>query len=45
LSTLINCIEDKHNSRPLNPLSSDPHDLFALTSGHFLIGQPIITRI
>ncbi|XP_022165266.1 uncharacterized protein LOC111030183 [Myzus persicae] len=39
--TLITRIEGILNSRPITPSSSDPHDLSALTPGHFLIGQPI----
>ncbi|KAF0709911.1 Uncharacterized protein FWK35_00027890 [Aphis craccivora] len=39
--TLITRIEGILNSRPITPISSDPHDLNALTPGHFLIGQPI----
>ena len=39
--TLIIRIEGILNSRPITPLSPDPHDLCALTPGHFLIGQPI----
>jgi len=41
--TLITRIEGILNSRPLTPISSDPHDLCALTPGHFLIGQAIHT--
>lgn len=29
-------------SRPLTPLSIDPHDLDCLTSSHFLIGQSLL---
>lgn len=39
--TLITRIEGILNSRPITPISSDPHDLCALTPGHFLVGQPI----
>lgn len=39
--TLATRIEGILNSRPITPLSTDPHDLCALTPGNFLIGQPI----
>lgn len=39
--TLITRVEGILNSRPIRPASCDPHDLNALTPGHFLIGQPM----
>uniref|UniRef100_A0A2S2NV96 Integrase catalytic domain-containing protein n=1 Tax=Schizaphis graminum TaxID=13262 RepID=A0A2S2NV96_SCHGA len=42
LETLCVRVEGILNSRPLTPASMDPHDLDALTPGHFLIGQPIL---
>jgi len=42
LETLCVRIEGILNSRPLTPASMDPHDLTALTPGHFLIGQPLL---
>ncbi|XP_032685832.1 uncharacterized protein LOC116850994 [Odontomachus brunneus] len=39
MSTILTQIEAMLNSRPLTPLSEDPDDLRALTSGHFLIGE------
>ncbi|GBM78654.1 hypothetical protein AVEN_267694-1, partial [Araneus ventricosus] len=39
--TLTAEIEGILNSRPIVPLSTDPHDYTALTPRHFLIGRPI----
>ncbi|XP_022160656.1 uncharacterized protein LOC111026815 [Myzus persicae] len=39
--TVVTRVEGVLNSRPLTPASTDPHDLDALTPGHFLIGQPL----
>jgi hypothetical protein len=41
LYTLLTLIESCLSSRPITPMSNDPHDLEALTPGHFLIGAPL----
>ncbi|XP_075154241.1 uncharacterized protein LOC142227692 [Haematobia irritans] len=41
-STLLIRIEAVLNSRPLSPMSDDPHELLALTPGHFLRGSSLV---
>lgn len=41
MSTLLAQIEAMMNLRPLGPLTRDPNDTAALTSGHLLIGQAL----
>lgn len=42
-ATRLTQVEACVNSRPIAPLSDDPNDLNALTPGHFLIGENLIT--
>nr|XP_012152412.1 PREDICTED: uncharacterized protein LOC105664083 [Megachile rotundata] len=41
LYTFLTQVESCLNSRPISPLSSDPHDMNPLTPGHFLIGDAL----
>ncbi|XP_033218230.1 uncharacterized protein LOC117173697 [Belonocnema kinseyi] len=41
LETCVVEIEAILNSRPISPMSPDPHDLQPLTPAHFLIGGPL----
>lgn len=43
MTTLLVRIEACLNSRLIAPLTNDPDDLTPLTSGHFLIGGPILS--
>jgi len=43
LATVFADIEACLNSRPLSPLTDDVSDLNALTPGHFLVGEPLVT--
>lgn len=42
MTTLLTQVEACLNSRLLQPLTDDPDDLMALTSGHFLIGASLL---
>lgn len=42
-STILNQVEACLNSRPLNALNDDPRNLNALTPGHFIIGEPLVS--
>lgn len=42
-STILTRIEACLNSRPLSPMSDNPSDLCALTPGHFLIGNSLLS--
>ena len=44
-STLLTRIEACLNSRSIAPQSQDPSDLSALTSAHFLTGEPILAPV
>ncbi|XP_033212276.1 uncharacterized protein LOC117169877 [Belonocnema kinseyi] len=41
ISKVLSHMEECLKSRPLQAITDDPSDLFALTPGHFLIGGPL----
>lgn len=43
LTTLLVQVEACLNSRPITAISDDHTEPFALTPGHFIIGEPLIT--
>ncbi|CAK1598341.1 unnamed protein product [Parnassius mnemosyne] len=42
LTTLLTKVEAMLNSRPICQLSSDPGEVDVLTTGHFIIGRPLV---
>jgi hypothetical protein len=42
LTTVMSLVEQTLNARPLTAVSSDPEDLEALTTNHFLLGRPSV---